>query len=74
VGRDWVQQRLYMLVGIANTNNCLPKACGIYFTSSRRKDVDGNFSLPSTIPKYEFDNHDIDRNNLGPLEPLLKAA
>jgi len=67
VGREWVQQRLYMLVGIANTNNCLPTACGIYFTSSRRKEVDGNFSLPPTIPKYEFDIHDIDGNKIEPL-------
>ena len=72
VERSWVKERLWELLKMASSYNCLPKACGIYFVPPRKKATDGNFGLPITIPICEFDDADI--ANPQALKPLLEIV
>jgi hypothetical protein len=72
VERSWVKERLWELLKMASSHNCLPKACGVYFVPPRKKATDGNFSLPITIPICEFD--DVDIANPQSLKSLLEIA
>lgn len=72
VERSWVEGRMWELLKMATSYNCLPKACGIYFAPPRRKATDGNFGLPITIPVCEFDDADIANPQV--LKPLLEIA
>jgi len=71
-GRDWVNYRAGQLLALANINNCLLEACGIYFVQPRAKNGNETFRLYTNVPVREFDSHDISNPQaLKALAPLF---